>query len=159
MCIESVVPMHAETLDELEGLSVGKNVVSSCACAGGVRIASVLVVDSSPLGSMGSYVEPGLAIQVVVEGLNVFGFGIEVAENECGAVRVSKFLVENGLEHSVGFGSSFFIGGSSSVAVGVVGSRVNNMVNVEISHVETAGGFFGLPVVVGAWWNVEGFVS
>ena len=159
VCVESVVSMHAEALDELEGLSVGKNVVSSCASAGGVRVASVLVVDSSPLCSMGSYVEPGLAIQVVVEGLNVFGFGIEVAENECGAIRVSEFLVKDGLEHSVGFSSRFFVGGSSSVAVGVVGSRIDNVVDVEICHVETAGGFVGLPVVVGAWWNVEGFVS
>ena len=89
VCIESVVPMHAETLDELEGLSVGKNVVSSCACAGGMCIASVLVVDSSPLGGMGSYVEAGLATKVIVENLYVFGFGIKVAEYECGSIRVA----------------------------------------------------------------------
>ena len=99
MCIESVVPLHAKTLYELEGLRIGKNVVSSCACAGGVRVACVLVVDSSPLGSMGSYVEPGLATKVIVENLYVFGFGIKVAEYEGGAIRVRQFLVENGLEH------------------------------------------------------------
>ena len=150
--------MDAKTLDELEGLRVSKNVVSSCASAGGVRVACVLVVNSSPLGGVGSYVKPSMAIQMVVEGFNVFGFGIEVAENESGAIRVGKFLVKDGLEHSVGFCCRFFVGGPSSVAVGVVGSRIDNVVDVEICHVETAGGFFGLPVAVSAWWYVKGLV-
>ena len=70
-----------------------------------------------------------------------------------------QFLVENSLEHSVSFGSGFFVGGSSCVAVGVVGSWIDNVVNVGVGHVEPAGGFFGLSVVVGAWWNVEGCMS
>ena len=56
--VEGVVSVDSKAFNQLEGLCIGKDVVSSGAEAGGVCVAGGFVVDSSPLGGVCPYIKP-----------------------------------------------------------------------------------------------------
>ena len=58
----------------------------------------------------------------------MLGFSIKVTEDESRAVGMFELFSEDGLEDSVGFGGCLFTGCTSCVAVGVVGSRIQDVV-------------------------------
>ena len=65
----------------------------------------------------------------------MLGFRVKIAENECRAIGMFELFSEDGSEDSVGFGGCLFTGCTSCVAVGVVGSWIQDVVQVEVSHV------------------------
>ena len=84
---------------------------------------------------MGSYVEPGAIIEVLLQDGDFVRISIQVAKDEGRAWRLSIFLVEDGVENAVGFECVFGDGGSSGVAIGVVRSWVDLVFEVKVGHV------------------------